>query len=180
VNSTPKIPLVAGATGMVGGQLLNVLLDAPDYPRVYAATRRPLGREHPRLAFLGLGREALDIGERRAVDVEHAVELGLDRKVVEPVDDVVRQAAGEELVGLHHLGPVGRWLAQPALAVAADPRRVLELLQPGQRLQRPRARRAVVAAEEPAVHARIVRVREHGLERRQVPVDVVEHAEHAR
>ena len=50
MNSTPKIPLVAGATGMVGSQLLDILLDAPDYPRVYAATRRPLGREHLRLA----------------------------------------------------------------------------------------------------------------------------------
>lgn len=50
VNSTPKIALVAGATGMVGGQLLNILLEAPDYARVYAVTRRPLGREHPRLA----------------------------------------------------------------------------------------------------------------------------------
>jgi uncharacterized protein YbjT (DUF2867 family) len=50
VSSTPKIALVAGATGMVGGHLLNTLLEAPDYARVYAATRRPLGREHPRLA----------------------------------------------------------------------------------------------------------------------------------
>jgi uncharacterized protein YbjT (DUF2867 family) len=50
VNSTPKIALVAGATGMVGGRLLDVLLDAPDYARVYAVTRRPMGREHPRLA----------------------------------------------------------------------------------------------------------------------------------
>ncbi|HEX6636887.1 MAG TPA: NAD-dependent epimerase/dehydratase family protein [Steroidobacteraceae bacterium] len=50
MNSTPKIALVAGATGMVGGELLKVLLDAPDYARVYAVTRRPFGREHPRLA----------------------------------------------------------------------------------------------------------------------------------
>jgi uncharacterized protein YbjT (DUF2867 family) len=50
VNSTPRIALVAGATGMVGGQLLDTLLDAPDYGRVYALTRRPLGREHHRLA----------------------------------------------------------------------------------------------------------------------------------
>ncbi len=35
---------------MVGGLLLDTLLDAPDYTRVYALTRRPLGREHPRLA----------------------------------------------------------------------------------------------------------------------------------
>jgi uncharacterized protein YbjT (DUF2867 family) len=45
-----KIALVAGATGLVGGLLLDTLLDAPDYARVFALTRRPLGREHPRLA----------------------------------------------------------------------------------------------------------------------------------
>jgi uncharacterized protein YbjT (DUF2867 family) len=50
VSTTPNIAIVAGATGMVGGLLLNTLLDAPDYTRVYALTRRPLGREHPRLA----------------------------------------------------------------------------------------------------------------------------------
>jgi uncharacterized protein YbjT (DUF2867 family) len=50
VSSTPKIALVAGASGLVGGFALNALLDAPDYTRVWALTRRPLGREHPRLA----------------------------------------------------------------------------------------------------------------------------------
>ena len=50
MNATPHIALVAGATGMVGGLLLNLLLEAPDYTRVYALTRRPLGREHARLA----------------------------------------------------------------------------------------------------------------------------------
>ena len=50
MSTTPKIALVAGATGLVGGLLLNTLLDAPDYTRVYALTRRPYGREHPKLA----------------------------------------------------------------------------------------------------------------------------------
>lgn len=50
MSTTPRIALVAGATGLVGGLLLNTLLDAPDYTRVYALTRRPFGREHPRLA----------------------------------------------------------------------------------------------------------------------------------
>lgn len=50
MNSTPKIALVAGATGLVGGTLLSVLLEAPDYARTFAVTRRPFGREHPRLA----------------------------------------------------------------------------------------------------------------------------------
>jgi uncharacterized protein YbjT (DUF2867 family) len=50
VSTTPKIALVAGGTGLVGGFLLDTLLDPPDYSRVFALTRRPLGREHPRLA----------------------------------------------------------------------------------------------------------------------------------
>jgi uncharacterized protein YbjT (DUF2867 family) len=50
VSTTPRIALLAGATGLVGGHLLGYLLDAPDYSRVFALTRRPLGREHPKLA----------------------------------------------------------------------------------------------------------------------------------
>src|SRR5262245_3599938 len=49
-NAAPRIALVAGATGLVGGHLLKTLLDAPDYTRVFALTRRPLGREHSKLA----------------------------------------------------------------------------------------------------------------------------------
>ncbi len=45
-----KTALLAGASGLIGGHLLAALLDAPDFARVYAVTRRPLGREHPRLA----------------------------------------------------------------------------------------------------------------------------------
>jgi uncharacterized protein YbjT (DUF2867 family) len=50
VSTTPRIALVAGATGLIGGFLLKALLDAPDYSRVFVLTRRPLGREHPKLA----------------------------------------------------------------------------------------------------------------------------------
>ena len=50
MSTTPKIALVAGATGLIGGLLLKTLLDAPDYSRVYALTRRPYGKEHPKLA----------------------------------------------------------------------------------------------------------------------------------
>ena len=110
--------------------------------------------------------------------VEHPVELGLRREPVEPVDHVVRQAAREELVDAHHFGPVERWLPQPALAVAADPGCVLELAETVERLERPRARRAVVAAEQPAVDAELTRLGEHLFQRRQVPVDVVEQPEH--
>lgn len=45
-----RTALVAGASGLVGGHLLAVLLEAPEYARVYALSRRPLATEHPRLA----------------------------------------------------------------------------------------------------------------------------------
>src|SRR5690349_14953190 len=45
-----KVALLAGASGFVGGYVLDCLLEAPEFARVFAITRRPLGREHPRLA----------------------------------------------------------------------------------------------------------------------------------
>lgn len=45
-----SIALLAGASGLTGSFTLDALLDAPDVSRVIAVTRRPLGREHPRLA----------------------------------------------------------------------------------------------------------------------------------
>jgi uncharacterized protein YbjT (DUF2867 family) len=45
-----RVALLAGASGFVGKLALDILLDSPDIGRVFAVTRRPLGREHPRLA----------------------------------------------------------------------------------------------------------------------------------
>jgi uncharacterized protein YbjT (DUF2867 family) len=45
-----QIALLAGASGFLGNLALEALLDSPDVSRVFAVTRRPLGREHPRLA----------------------------------------------------------------------------------------------------------------------------------
>jgi uncharacterized protein YbjT (DUF2867 family) len=45
-----KVILLAGASGYVGNLALTALLDSADISRVFAITRRPLGREHPRLA----------------------------------------------------------------------------------------------------------------------------------
>lgn len=42
--------LIAGGTGLVGAALLRHLLDHPDYSRVTALVRRPLGLHHPKLA----------------------------------------------------------------------------------------------------------------------------------
>ncbi len=49
-DPVPKIVLLAGASGLVGNSALDALLEAPDIGRVFAISRRPLGREHPRLA----------------------------------------------------------------------------------------------------------------------------------
>jgi uncharacterized protein YbjT (DUF2867 family) len=46
----PKVALLAGATGLVGSALLDILLETVDFSRVLAITRRPLTREHARLA----------------------------------------------------------------------------------------------------------------------------------
>ena len=45
-----QLALLAGASGLAGGYALAALLEAPDIRRVLAVSRRPLGREHPRLA----------------------------------------------------------------------------------------------------------------------------------
>ena len=45
-----KAVLIAGASGFVGGYLLQALLENAALGRIYAVTRRPLTREHPRLA----------------------------------------------------------------------------------------------------------------------------------
>jgi aspartate-semialdehyde dehydrogenase len=49
-EAQPKVALFAGATGLVGAVLLDILVEAGDFSRVVAVTRRPLAREHPRLA----------------------------------------------------------------------------------------------------------------------------------
>ena len=49
-DNEPRVALLAGASGLVGGYVLDSLLDAPDFARVFAISRRPLGREHSRLA----------------------------------------------------------------------------------------------------------------------------------
>jgi uncharacterized protein YbjT (DUF2867 family) len=50
IENPGKIVWLAGASGMVGSQVLELLLAAPEYARVIAVTRRPLGRESARLA----------------------------------------------------------------------------------------------------------------------------------
>jgi nucleoside-diphosphate-sugar epimerase len=50
IENAGKIVWLAGASGMVGSRVLERLLPAVEYTRIIAVTRRPLGRESPRLA----------------------------------------------------------------------------------------------------------------------------------
>ena len=61
-----RTALIAGATGLIGKQLLQLLLDDPSYGKVKAITRKPLALEHPKLEnlvidFSGLSERAIDL-----------------------------------------------------------------------------------------------------------------------
>lgn len=55
-----RIVLLAGASGFTGTRALDALLEAPDITRVIAVSRRPLGREHSRLANRFVKFEAIE------------------------------------------------------------------------------------------------------------------------
>jgi uncharacterized protein YbjT (DUF2867 family) len=48
-SAGPASALLLGATGLVGGNVLDLLLDDPAYGRVFVLGRRPVDRSHPRL-----------------------------------------------------------------------------------------------------------------------------------
>ena len=44
-----KTALLVGATGLVGQQVLDLLLNSPHYAKIKVLVRRPLGKSHPKL-----------------------------------------------------------------------------------------------------------------------------------
>lgn len=116
----PRIALLAGATGLVGGYLLQDLLDSPDHARVYAVTRRSLGREHPRLAnrivqfdrleeqlrgtacteaYCCLGTTIADAGSQdafRTVDLEYVLAFARAARAAQAQRFVVLSAVGAD------------------------------------------------------------------------------------
>lgn len=53
--------MIVGASGLVGGELLNYLLQAPEYTRIISLVRKPQGIKHPKF-------------EENVVDFEHLEE----------------------------------------------------------------------------------------------------------
>ena len=51
-GSPHRTAILAGATGLVGGHLLQLLLADPRYRRVITVSRKELGIEHPKLRSL--------------------------------------------------------------------------------------------------------------------------------
>ena len=76
---------IAGASGLVGGCLLPRLLDSPEYSRVVALVRRPLGGDHPKL-------------EQREVDFERLDEMDLPAPddVFCTLGTTIKKAGGRE------------------------------------------------------------------------------------
>jgi uncharacterized protein YbjT (DUF2867 family) len=68
-SAGPASALLLGATGLVGGHVLDLLLDDPAYGRVVVLGRRPVDRQHPRLT-----QNAADLGR---LD-EHADSFAVD------------------------------------------------------------------------------------------------------
>lgn len=60
--------LIAGATGLVGRQLLEMLLQDDYYDKVTALTRKPMERQHPRLQNLVVDFDSLPADERVKAD----------------------------------------------------------------------------------------------------------------
>lgn len=64
-----KTALIAGATGLIGNQLLQLLLQDSDYEKVKAITRKPLNLKHPKLENLVLDFEKVSESDLKSDDV---------------------------------------------------------------------------------------------------------------
>lgn len=55
-----KTAILIGATGLVGGHCLRMLLESPYYKKVIAVSRRPVGFKHPKLKSIETAFDHLD------------------------------------------------------------------------------------------------------------------------
>ncbi len=151
-DSPPRVALLAGASGLVGGYVLEALLDAPDFARVFAVSRRPLGREHSRLAnrivqfdklesqlkgqacsvaFCCLGTTLKQAGSEQAfrkVDVDYVLSFARAARAAQAERFIVVTSAGAQPKSKHfYLRVKGE--VEAALEALRFP--ALDILQPG-------------------------------------------------
>jgi uncharacterized protein YbjT (DUF2867 family) len=151
-ESAGRIALVAGGSGLVGGQLLPLLLQSPQYTRVHALSRRPLPFDHPRLAnrvvrfeaslqaqlkglkcqdaFCCLGTTIRDAGSQTAF-------RAIDFELVQEFAQLARSCGVERLVVVSALGANAasknfymRVKGEMEKALEAQRFRALDILQP--------------------------------------------------
>jgi len=79
-SETPRVALVAGASGMVGEALVRALVAGGEYARVIALTRRPLAFESQRLANRIIRFEAMEEQMRTVVCEDAFCCLGTTRR----------------------------------------------------------------------------------------------------
>lgn len=143
---------VFGASGLVGRQLVEVLLESPDHARVTALTRRPIGRDHPRLANRIVAFDRLEsqlagaachdvfccLGTTLAEAGSEAAFRAVDHDTVLRVARVARQAGAERFVLVSAAGadPASKNLflrvkgeAEASVAALGFP--ALDIVQPG-------------------------------------------------
>lgn len=82
-----KIALLAGATGLIGAELLNLLLSDESYAEVKVLTRKPLGFSHARLREIQLNFDDLQA---------HAAEMACD-VVFSCLGSTTRKSGSREL-----------------------------------------------------------------------------------
>ncbi len=58
-GATPRIAVLAGASGLIGSHCLSLLLESPNYDKVLALVRRPLDLQLPKLQQLVVNFEGL-------------------------------------------------------------------------------------------------------------------------
>lgn len=72
--------IVAGATGLIGRELVNELLNHPDYERVYVLVRQSFPLSHNKLTVISINFDALDIPQPLFVDADVFCTLGTTMK----------------------------------------------------------------------------------------------------
>jgi uncharacterized protein YbjT (DUF2867 family) len=195
-DADSNVALLAGASGFVGSRVLDALLDAPEITRVLAVTRRPLGREHPRLAnrivqfeqlerqlaglkcqvaFCCLGarlgdRDAAEEEAVRRVDVGYTLAFARAAKAAGAARFVVISAAGADSQAKSGCLRAKREIEEKLAGIGFG---ALDILQPAIILGWPREMRAtdlVLRAVMPLVNPFLVGAR---MTQRGIPVGTV-------
>jgi [ribosomal protein S5]-alanine N-acetyltransferase len=133
------------------------------------------------VARLCLGQERLHVVGGGGVAVPSATDDGLLDETAQKGRALLTDCAATILDrALQHLVVRDVDPRRPTVHVAADPGGVFQRPEGLERLPRPRTEEGVIATEHELLGAVLTRVVEHGLQRRQVAVDVIEQRERHR